>query len=80
MEKNQKTLLQIKLENEARQKEITDREQIKELNRAMIQGQDLNQAAKDIFGPPVDAKPNSENRELKIKNKNQNKFNRTWHE
>ena len=40
----------IELENEARAKEILDRDQVYELNRAMLNGQDLNDAAHSIFG------------------------------
>ena len=45
-----KSLFMIELENEARAKEILDRDQIYELNRAMCDGKDLNQAAQSIFG------------------------------
>ena len=40
----------IQMENEARAKEILERDQIFELNKAMYDGQDLNQAAQNIFG------------------------------
>ena len=51
---NTKSLLQIQLENEAKAKEILDKDQITELNRAMIEGKDLEKAAKAIFGPKPD--------------------------
>ena len=77
MSKNdKKSLLQIQLENEAKAKEITDNEQIKELNRAMNQGLDLNVAAKSIFGP----KETKEKKEMKLKTKEQINFNRKWYE
>ena len=50
MSNQEKSLLMIELENEARAKEILDRDQIYELNRAMYEGKDLNQAAQCIFG------------------------------
>ena len=51
MSSNQgKSDLMIQLENEARVKEILERDQIYELNRAMYDGKDLNQAAQNIFG------------------------------
>ena len=46
----EKSLLMIELENEARAKEILDRDQIFELNKAMYDGKDLNDAAQSIFG------------------------------
>ena len=50
MSGQEKSLLMIELENEAKAKEILDRDQIYELNRAMLDGKDLNQAANSIFG------------------------------
>lgn len=47
---NEKSLLMIELENEARAKEVLDRDQIFELNKAMYDGKDLNDAAQSIFG------------------------------
>lgn len=77
MSKNEKkSLLQIQLENEAKAKEVIDKEQIKELNRALYQGQDLNKAAKSIFGP----KENKEKGEMRLKSKNEMSFNGNWHE
>ena len=80
MDKNKKdtkkTLLQIQLENEARVKENLEKEQIKELNRAMIQGKDLNEAAKNIFG----TKKVGEEKELRVKSMESRKINENWHE
>ena len=56
-DKNEKSLLQIQLENEARSKEILEKDQIFELNKAMIEGKNLNEAARKIFGPAPDQKP-----------------------
>ena len=50
MSAQEKSQLMIELENEARAKEILDRDQIYELNRAMLDGKDLNEAAQSIFG------------------------------
>ena len=51
MSNNQeKSLFMIQMENEARAKEILDRDQIYELNKAMYEGKDLNAAAQSIFG------------------------------
>ena len=78
--KPEKTALQIELENEAKAKEIIDKEQIKELNRAMIQGLDLNKAAKTIYGPnKTDGKP-KEGGNLRLKNRDEINFNRNRHE
>ena len=78
-EKKLKPLLKIELENEAKAKEITDRDQILELNKAMIEGKDLNKAAKAIFGP----NPNQDkekNNEMKIKKPDQHFYNaRNYH-
>ena len=52
----EKSLLQIQLENEAKAKEQLDKDQIFELNKAMLEGKDLNKAAKTIFGPGPDQK------------------------
>ena len=68
--KPEKSLLQIQLENEAKAKEITDRDQIMELNKAMIEGKDLNQAAKSIYGPNPDNKKEKSG-EMKIKKPSQ---------
>ena len=77
--KNEKSLLQIQLENEAKAKEITDKDQILELNRAMIEGKDLDKAAKNIFGPGPDQKL-AKSKEMKIKNPNQTHYNtRNYH-
>ena len=72
--KNEKSLLQTQLENEAKAKEITDRDQILELNKAMIEGKDLNQAAKFIFGPKPD-QGQVKSKEMKIKKPDQNYYN-----
>ena len=81
---NEKSLLKIKLENEARAKEITDREQIKELNRALVQGLDLNKAAKSIFGPGPDQKTDQKSEKNsgneKLKSKDTIRFNQNWTE
>lgn len=74
--RKEKSLLQIQLENEAKVKETLDKEQIKELNRAMIQGKDLNEAAKVIFGRN---KPNGKT-EIRIKNKGAREIAENWHE
>ena len=51
MSSNQeKSAFMIQMENEARAKEILERDQIFELNKAMYDGKDLNQAANSIFG------------------------------
>ena len=77
---SQKSLLQIQLENEAKNKKTVDDEQIKELNRAMIQGLDLNKAAKSIFGPGPDNKNANKKDNGKIKSKDTLKFNQKWNE
>ena len=46
----EKSAFMIQMENEARAKEILERDQIYELNKAMYEGKDLNQAAHNIFG------------------------------
>ena len=66
------------MENEARIKEQLEKEQIKELNRALIQGLDLNKAANSIFGPGPDTK--NDNTSNKLKSKNLMKFNNEWKE
>ena len=71
----EKSLLKIQLENEARVKEILDKEQIKELNRAMIQGKDLNEAAKVIFGTKT-----TEKKEMRVKSKKAQEIAENWHE
>ena len=78
--KNEKSLFKIQMENEAKAKEITDKEQIKELNRALIQGADLNRAAKSIFGPGPDQKNKPQNGNEKLKSKDTLKFNKNWTE
>ena len=66
----EKSLLQIQLENEAKVKEILDRDQIRELNQAMVDGKDLNKAAKNIFGPNPNQKRGNSN-EMKVKKPDQ---------
>ena len=75
-----KSNFQIELENEAKAKEIIDKEQIKELNRAMIQGLDLNKAAKNIYGPTKNAEKTKENGGLRLKTRDEINFNQNWHE
>ena len=66
----EKSNLRKELENEAKVKEILDRDQILELNKAMIEGKDLETAAKKIFGPgPDQSKPEGKN-EHRVKNPN----------
>ena len=65
-----KSLLRIQLENEAKNKEITDRDQIMELNKAMIEGKDLDKAAKTIFGPSPNKQPEKA-KDIKVKKPNQ---------
>ena len=77
-EKTEKSTLQVELENEAKAKEIIEKEQIKELNRAMIQGLDLNKAAKNIYGQKE--KPGKSNATPRLKSKDEMKFNANWHE
>ena len=50
MSEQEKSLFMIQMENEARAKEILERDQIYELNKAMYEGKDLNAAAQSIFG------------------------------
>ena len=50
MSNQEKSLFMIQMENEARAKEILERDQIFELNKAMYEGKDLNDAARSIFG------------------------------
>ena len=50
MSNQEKSLFMIQMENEARAKEILERDQIYELNKAMYEGKDLNAAAQSIFG------------------------------
>ena len=76
----QKSLFKIKMENEARIKEHTEKEQIKELNRALIQGLDLNKAANSIFGPGPDKKSNEKDSKIKLKTQDVLKFNNEWKE
>ena len=76
--KIEKSTLQVELENEAKAKEIIEKEQIKELNRAMAQGLDLNKAAKNIYGPKE--RSGNPNATLRIKSKEEMKFNANWHE
>ena len=78
--KKQKSLFQIKMENEAKAKEKIEKEQIKELNRAMIQGLDLNKAAKSIYGPGPDTQKNQEKGNNDLKSKDNLKFNKNWTE
>ena len=78
--KNEKSLFKIQLENEAKAKEILDKEQIKELNRALIQGTDLNKAAKSIFGPGPDHKITQQKSNDKLKPKETIRFNKKWNE
>ena len=90
MDKNpknsKKTQLQIELENEAKAKEIIDREQIKELNRAMAHGLDLNKAAKSIYGNHNSNSKGDKNNqtkktgELRLKTREEINFNQNWHE
>ena len=75
MDKKSKFL--IELENEAKVKEKLDQEQIKELNRAMIQGLDLNKAAKEIYGTGKD--PNGSNH-MKLKSNDKINFEQNWRE
>ena len=79
-ETSQKSLFQIKMENEAKIKEMAEKEQIKELNRAMAQGLDLNKAAGAIFGPGPDHTKNTEKGNGKLKSKDNINFNRNWAE
>ena len=61
------------LKNEAKIKEMTDKDQIFELNKAMIEGKDLNKAAKAIFGPTSGNKTeNNEKSEMKVRKPNEN--------
>ena len=76
----QKSLFQLKMENEAKAKEKIDEEQIKELNRAMVQGLDLNKAAKSIFGPNPDTQKDQGGKNGKLKSKDNLKFNKNWTE
>ena len=78
--KNEKSLFKLQLENEAKVKEIVDKEQIKELNRALTQGTDLNKAAKSIFGPGPDHKMTQQKGNEKMKSKDTIKFNQKWNE
>ena len=75
MDKKSKFL--IELENEARAKDKLDQEQIKELNRAMLQGLDLNEAAKEIYGTGKDSKGNNH---MKLKSSDRIKFEQNWRE
>ena len=78
--KPEKSLFQIKMENEAKIKETVEKEQIKELNKALIQGLDLNKAAASIFGPGPDSKPKNQSSNNKLKNREVLKFNQNWGE
>ena len=61
------------LKNEAKVKEMTDKDQIFELNKAMIEGKDLNKAAKAIFGTKnVSGTKSNEKSEMKVKKPNEN--------
>ena len=71
----EKSNLMKELENEAIVKHQLDKLQIEELNRAMIQGHDLNMAAKQIFH-----QKNNGNKDLKLKTNEQTNFNATWRE
>ena len=68
--KPEKSLFLIQLENEAKAKEILDKDQVLELNKAMIEGKDLNQAAQAIFGQNQTQNQN-ENKQLKVKKPDQ---------
>ena len=78
--KPEKSLFQIKMENEAKIKESVEKEQIKELNKALIQGLDLNKAATSIFGPGPDSKHDNQRSNNKLKNQDILKFNQKWGE
>ena len=53
-EKPEKSLFLKQMEIEKMVKDHYEKQQVDELNKAMVQGQDLNQAAREIFGPPLD--------------------------
>ena len=79
-QKTQKSLFQIQLEQEARVKEQLDKEQIKNLNIAMIQGHDLNVAAKEIFGNNTQDKNQNSKSGMKVKTREARKINNDWTE
>lgn len=63
------------LKNEAKVKEMIDKDQIFELNKAMIEGKDLNKAAKAIFGTKNEKETKNDGKnEMKVKKPNENFF------
>ena len=48
--------------------QIQHRQQVSDLNKSMVQGEDLRKAAREIFGPPVDqARPASKPSEARVR-------------